>query len=74
MGEKYYNISNSSSLSGFTTVNAGLGYKNKNTDILLYSNNILDKEYSDFMISTPSNEYYHFGKPRVIGIKLSMNF
>ena len=74
MGEKYYNISNSSSLDGFTTVNAGLGYKNKDLDILLYSNNLFDKEYSDFMISTPSNEYYHFGKPRVIGIKLSMNF
>lgn len=74
MGKRYYNISNSSSLSGFATVNAGLGYKNKDLDILLYSNNLLDKEYSDFIISSPSNEYYHFGKPRVIGIKLSMNF
>ena len=74
MGKKYYNLSNSSSLSGFTTVNVGFGYKNKNTDISLYSNNIFDKEYSDFMISTPSNEYYHFAKPRVFGIKIAMNF
>lgn len=74
MGKKYYNISNSSSLNGFATVNAGLGYKNKDLDILLYSNNLFDKEYSDFMISTPSNEYYHFGKPRVVGIKFSKKF
>jgi iron complex outermembrane receptor protein len=74
VGKKYYNTSNTSALNGYEIVNIGIGYKNKESKILFYVNNLFDKEYSDFMIATPSTDYYHFGKPRVAGIKLSYKF
>ena len=74
MGERYYNISNSAKESGYTVVNVGLGYKKDGLEALVYANNLFDKEYVDFMIYTPSNNYYHFGNPRVLGFKVSQSF
>ena len=74
MGERYYNISNSAKESGYTVVNVGLGYKKDGFEALVYANNLFDKEYVDFMIYTPSNNYYHFGNPRVLGFKVSQSF
>jgi len=74
MGERYYNIQNTSKADAYTTLNLGLGYKKDGWLVELYANNILDKTYVDFMIATPSNTYYHFGAPRVVGIKLKKSF
>jgi iron complex outermembrane receptor protein len=74
MGKRYYNLDNSKYLSAYTTTNIETGYKNKNINISLYVNNLFDKEYNDFMIATPSNSYYHFGKPRFFGMRLNKRF
>ena len=74
MGERYYNISNSAKESAYTLINLGFGYKKDGLEALIYANNIFDKEYVDFMIYTPSNSYYHFGNPRVLGFKVSKSF
>lgn len=74
MGERYYNQDNSKSLKAYNTTDLEVGYENKSTAISTYVNNMFDKEYSDFMIATPSNDYYHFGKPRVFGIKFNKKF
>lgn len=74
IGKRYYNIDNSAKESGYHTVNTAIGYKQNKWHTLLYVNNIFNKEAVDFRISTPSNEYYHFNKPRVIGFKLSRSF
>lgn len=74
MGERYYNIQNSAKESAYTVVNLGVGYKKDGLEILTYVNNIFDERYVDFMIYTPSNDYYHFGDPRVLGFTLSQSF
>ena len=74
MGERYYNIDNRAKESGYHTINTAIGYKQNKWDALLYINNIFNKEAVDFRISTPSNDYYHFNKPRVIGFKISRSF
>lgn len=74
MGKRYYNISNSANESGYELINLGLGYTKDKLNIKFYVNNVLDKEYVNFMIYTPSNDYYHFGAPRVVGCKLSLVF
>ncbi len=74
MGERYYNISNTAKESGYGLLNLALGYDKNDLHIELYVNNILDKEYVDFMIYTPTNNYYHFGAPRVLGLKMSKTF
>ena len=74
MGERYYNVSNTAKESAYTVVNLGAGYSKKSLEIELYANNIFNKEYVNFMIYTPSNDYYHFGAPRVIGINLKKSF
>ena len=74
MGERYYDISNTAKESSYSVVNVGLGYERDGWQALIYVNNLLDKEYVDFMIYTPSNNYYHFGNPRVVGVNLTKNF
>jgi iron complex outermembrane recepter protein len=74
MGERYYNISNSAKESGYALVNLGVGYKKDGWEALVYANNLFNKEYVDFMIYTPTNNYYHFGDPRVLGFKVSKSF
>lgn len=67
IGRRYYDIANEHKEPFYTVVNAGLGYETKNLKCLLYANNVFDRKYVDFMIPTPSNSYYHFASPRVIG-------
>lgn len=74
MGKRYYNASNSAVIEGYSVSNLSLGYKQSGWEIELYGKNIFDKEYVDFMIATPSNDYYHFGAPQVVGIKVSKSF
>ncbi|NCO01471.1 MAG: TonB-dependent receptor [Epsilonproteobacteria bacterium] len=74
MGERYYNISNSAKESGYTLVNLGIGYKKDGWNALVYANNLFDTRYTDFMIYTPTNNYYHIGNPRVLGFTLSKSF
>jgi len=78
MGERYYNISNSEKESGYATANVGFGYSKNDLNILVYVNNIFDKEYTDFRMYTETgnqyNNYYHFGAPRVIGLSISNSF
>lgn len=71
MGKRYYNVENSASLSNYTVINAGIGYENSGMKALLYVDNLFNETYSDFMVYTPSNDYYHIGNPRFIGVKLS---
>ena len=74
MGKRYYNIENTAHESGYETVNIAVGYERDGWKTLVYVNNVFDKKYVDFMIHTPSHDYYHFGDPRVLGIKVSKNF
>jgi iron complex outermembrane receptor protein len=74
VGKKYYNQENSTHTPSYEVTNLSLGYKTKDMTVSLYSKNLFDKRYTDFMISTPTNDYYHFGAPRVVGIKLTKKF
>jgi len=75
MGKRYYDIENIKKEDGYTTVDLSLGYKNpKGYKAVMYATNILDKENVDFVIHTPSHNYYHFSNPRVLGFKLSKSF
>ncbi|MDQ7044587.1 MAG: TonB-dependent receptor [Sulfurimonas sp.] len=74
MGERYYNIDNTAKEGSYTLVNASVAYTKNNWEFELFANNIFDKRYVDFMIYTPSNNYYHFGNPAMFGIKTSASF
>jgi len=75
MGERYYNVANSAKADSYSLTNVALGYKKSGWEAQIYANNLFDKEYVDFMISTPSSgDYYHFGSPRVVGVKVSKRF
>lgn len=74
IGSRYYNIENTVKEDGYATFNLSAGYESKDLQVKLYADNLFDKEYVDFMISTPSNNYYHFGAPRVIGFNITKKF
>lgn len=74
MGKRYYDIANTAQENGYTTVNTAIGYRTKKWKAEVYANNLFDSEYSDFMMHTPSHNYYHFGTPRIIGFSLGMMF
>ncbi len=74
MGERYYNIENTAKADAYMTMNASVGYSYEDWLIEAYATNLFDQEYVDVMIATPSNEYMHFGVPRVVGMKVSKNF
>lgn len=74
MGERYYNIDNTAKEGSYTIVNASLAYTKNNWEFKLFANNIFDKRYVDFMIYTPTNNYYHFGNPAMFGLKASASF
>ena len=74
MGKRYYNASNTQSDGGYSVSNIRVGYKKDGWNLSCYADNLFDKKYVDFMIATPSNNYYHFGMPRVVGVDLSKMF
>lgn len=74
MGERYYNIQNTSKEDGYRVVGLATGYEKDALKVELYASNLFDERYVDFMIYTPSNDYYHFGDPRVVGVKVSGSF
>lgn len=74
MGKRYYDIANSTQENGYTTVNTAIGYRTKKWKAEVYTNNLFDSKHSDFMIHTPSHDYYHFGIPRMIGFSIGMMF
>lgn len=74
MGKRYYNLQNTSKDDGYSVVDAALGYQRGGWSVELYSDNVFNKYYVDFMISTPSNTHYHFGSPRMSGIRASKSF
>lgn len=74
MGKRYYNLQNSSKDDGYSIVDVSLGYQKEGWSVELYSDNIFNKKYVDFMIYTPTNTYYHFGAPMMSGIRLSKRF
>ncbi len=74
IGKRYYNVSNTASEDSYNVVNLGLGYEYKGLKAKLYANNIFNNYYVDYMIASPSNNYYHFGAPRTMGINLEKRF
>ncbi|PHM16783.1 MAG: hypothetical protein CJD30_09790 [Sulfuricurvum sp. PD_MW2] len=74
MGKRFYDIANTTHYNGYSIANASLGYRNKRWTAEVYVNNVDNSAYSDFMIHTPSHNYYHFGMPRIIGFHLGMKF
>jgi iron complex outermembrane receptor protein len=74
MSERYYNIENTAKADAYMSMNASIGYRYEDWLVEAYATNIFDTEYVDFMIATPSNEYSHFGVPRVLGMKVSKKF
>lgn len=73
MGKRYYDIANTKEENGYTTVNTAIGYKNKKYSAEIYANNLFDIQNVDFLIHTPSHDYYHFGAPRVIGFHIGIS-
>ena len=74
MGERYYDVQNSAKLNGYAIADVAFGYEKKGFKAELYSENVCDKKASDFMISTYSNNYYHFVKPMVLGFRIENRF
>ncbi len=74
VGMRYYDSANSVSEKGYTVVNMAMGYQSRGWDAELYAANLTDTRYVDFMIATPSNNYYHFGAPRTVGLKATILF
>jgi outer membrane receptor protein involved in Fe transport len=74
IGERYYNLQNSVKEDPYSLINIAVGYAKNDWEVELYANNLFDKEYVDFMVYTPSNNFYHFGPSRVIGVTLSKAF
>lgn len=74
MGKRYYDIANTKQENGYTTLNTAIGYTNKKYSVEIYANNLFDSENVDFMIHTPSHDYYHFGAPSSIGFHIGMTF
>jgi outer membrane receptor protein involved in Fe transport len=74
MSKRYYNIENTAKADAYMSMNASVGYRYEDWLVEAYATNIFDTEYVDFMIATPSNEYSHFGVPRVLGMKVSKKF
>lgn len=74
IGERFYNVQNSAKENGYALTNLSVGYQKDDLHIKLYANNLFDKRYVDFMIYTPSHNYYHFGAPRVVGVEFSRSF
>ncbi len=72
MGKRYYDVDNTKHEDGYTTCNGGFGYKDKKWTMEVYANNLFGSENVDFMIHTPSHDYYHFAPPRVVGIRLEI--
>ncbi len=75
MGKRYYDIENTKKEGSYTNVNLNLGYDDlQGLKANIYATNLFDSEYVDFAIHTPSHNYYHFGNPRVLGLKISKSF
>ena len=74
MSERYYNIENTAKADAYITLNASVGYRYKKWLIEAYATNLFDETYVDFMIYTPTNDYYHFGTPQIVGMKVSKSF
>lgn len=67
-------MQNSAKENGYALTNLSMGYQKKDLHIKLYANNLLDTRHVDFMIYTPSHNYYHFGAPRIVGLELNKSF
>ncbi len=75
MGKRYYDVENTQKEEGYTTADLSFGYDSlKGLKAVVYATNVFDKANVDFVIHTPSHNYYHFADPRVFGIKVSMRF
>lgn len=74
MGKRYYDIDNIKEERGYVTCNGGFGYKTKRWNAEVYATNLFDSENVDFMIHTPSHDYYHFAPPRIVGAKVEYLF
>jgi len=72
MGNRYYDIANTQRENGYAKYNIGIGYNQKKWKAEVYADNIFDSNHVDFMIHTPSHNYYHFNTPRVVGFKLNI--
>lgn len=71
MGKRYYDISNAAKQSGYTTVQSTIGVQYENWNFELYAKNLFNSEHVNFMIHTPTHDYYHIGAPRTIGCVLT---
>lgn len=75
MGQRYYDIGNTQKEEGYTTADLSFGYDDLNgLKALIYATNLFNEANVDFVIHTPSHNYYHFADPRVFGINISMHF
>ena len=74
MGKRYYDVFNERSADSYSTIDTKLVYEKKDWKLELYATNLLNKEYIDFMIATPNHNIYHFGDPRMVGVKVYKTF
>ncbi len=74
VGKRYYDASNERSEAGYGLLDVSVGYETPQLRMEFYVNNLLDTTYVDFMIPTPSNNFYHFGAPRIAGISFVKTF
>ncbi|WP_373034273.1 TonB-dependent receptor domain-containing protein, partial [Sulfurovum sp.] len=75
MGKRYYDVGNTQKEEGYATADLNFGYDDlKGLKAFLYVSNLFDEANVDFVVHTPSHNYYHFADPRVFGINVSMHF
>lgn len=74
MGKRFYTIDNSAYAPSYMVTNTSIAYKSKEWEFKTYAKNLFDRQYTDFMIATPSNTYCHFGDPLSYGVQLSKYF
>ena len=75
MGKRYYDIENTKAEDGYTIVDLNLGYKNLDGwKAVTYMSNIFDQRSVNFLIHTPTHDYYQFCDPKVFGVKISKTF
>ena len=75
IGKRYYDIENIQKESGYITSNVSLEYSNVHGyRVMAYATNLFNQENVDFAIHTPSQNYYHFTNPRVVGLRISKSF
>lgn len=74
IGKRYYEMENNRGQGGYGVVGLSAGRDVRKFNFSLYVHNLFDRRYTDTALATPNHTYYHFGAPRMVGVKASLSF